>query len=70
MLHKVDTRDCTHSFVEFTLKKVDACDCTLFLAPFALWLAPQANRGRRGPTKIITRTRCLNLIVCLPLSSV
>ena len=46
MLHKVDTRDCTHSFVEFTLKKVDAYDCTLFLAPFALLLAPQANRGR------------------------
>ena len=57
MLHKVDTRDCTLSFVEFTLQKVDACDYTLSFAEFGFWLAPKVNQGRRGPTIIITRAR-------------
>ena len=57
MLHKVDTRDCTLSFVEFTLQKVDACDYTLSFAEFGFWLALKANQGRGGPTIIITLTR-------------
>ena len=68
MLHQVDTRDCTPSFVKFTLQKVDACDCTLSFAEFGLWLAPKANQGRKGPTIIITLIRYWNLFVCLLLS--